>query len=185
MGHLAEAADTPERDALYAADRDRQGYVAGYTKVFAHRPRVYRAWQELNGAVKASMDPVRYEVATVAAAQQVRSAYCSLAHGAVLADLTDTAQAVEVAAGTDPDPERRAIATLARKVVAAPDAITEGDLGELRSLGFTDDDLLDVVLAAAARGFFSSVLGATGAEPDAALTRIDGALRAALLDFRT
>ncbi|MFZ1117558.1 MAG: hypothetical protein WAN44_17210 [Propionibacteriaceae bacterium] len=31
------------------------------------------------------MDPVHYEVATVAAARELRSSYCSLAHGPELA----------------------------------------------------------------------------------------------------
>ena len=58
MSYLAEPARSDEADTLYDADRASLGYVANYSKVFAHRPRVYRAWKELNGAVKATMDPV-------------------------------------------------------------------------------------------------------------------------------
>ncbi|HXQ85658.1 MAG TPA: carboxymuconolactone decarboxylase family protein, partial [Gaiella sp.] len=52
---------------------------------FAERPDVYAAWVELNGAIKASMDLRRYELATLAAARRLRSSYCCLAHGSVLA----------------------------------------------------------------------------------------------------
>jgi hypothetical protein len=74
MSYLAEPARSDEADTLYDADRASLGYVANYGKVFAHRPGS-TAWKELNGAVKATMDPVHYEVATVAAARELRSSY--------------------------------------------------------------------------------------------------------------
>src|SRR6476659_5899084 len=52
---------------------------------FATRPGILAAWQQLNGAIKESMDLRRYELATVAAARRLRSSYCMLAHGGVLA----------------------------------------------------------------------------------------------------
>jgi len=51
----------------------------------------------------------------------------------------------------------------------------------LRKAGLTDDAILDVALAAAARCFFSTVLDATGTEPDAAYrTELEPDLRQAL-----
>jgi hypothetical protein len=50
----------------------------------------------------------------------------------------------------------------------------------LRALGYADGDILDVVVAAATRSFFATVLDATGALPDAALRDQDPALRDAL-----
>src|SRR3954462_4586263 len=69
-------AATGEGAAAYDRDRETLGYVANYTRVFANRPAVLEAWRALNGAVKASMDPRRYELATVAAALRLRSSYC-------------------------------------------------------------------------------------------------------------
>jgi len=43
----------------------------------------------------------------------------------------------------------------------------------LRSLGLTDAELMDVVLAAAARCFFSKTLDALGVEPDAKYAQLD------------
>jgi alkylhydroperoxidase family enzyme len=57
---------------------------ANYERAFAARPDVYRAWRELLTAIRANMDPRRYELATFAAAQRLRSSYCSLAHGSEL-----------------------------------------------------------------------------------------------------
>jgi alkylhydroperoxidase family enzyme len=81
--------DTPADDdavALYDADRERLGYVANYTRLFAHRPAVNAAWQQLNAAIKDAMDLRRYELATLASARELRSSYCALAHGKVLAE---------------------------------------------------------------------------------------------------
>ena len=180
MSHLTEPDATRDVDDLYAADRERLGYVANYTRAFAHRPAVYRAWQGLSKAIRATMDPVRYEVATLAAAGELRSSYCSLAHGEILAGQVGDDVAHQVATGGQTEETYTAIAELARKVAASAADITPADLVPLRGLGFGDADLLDVILAAAARCFFSSVLDATGAEPDAAYARIPEPLRSVL-----
>jgi alkylhydroperoxidase family enzyme len=78
---------------LYETDRTTQGYVANYTRTFAHRLAVYEAWQQLRAAITANMDPRRYELATLAAARSLRSSYCTLAHGKILAQRFSTRQA--------------------------------------------------------------------------------------------
>jgi uncharacterized peroxidase-related enzyme len=174
----------PTVAALFDRDRAQQGYVANFTKVFAHRPAVYEAWRALNGAVKATMDPRRYELATVAAALRLRSSYCSLAHGKVLAEQFDGADAVRELVthpgGAGLGEVDRAVVRLADTVAAGASRMSEEDLAELRALGVPEDEILDVVLAAAARCFFSTVLDAVGAEPDAAFSGLPGPLREAL-----
>ena len=161
----------PGLAALYADDEGSLGYIANYTRTFSPRPEVYRAWRQLNGAIKGGMDQRRYEVATVAAARELRSSYCALAHGAVLARHHLPASGVRalITDADDPalDPVDRAVAGLAAKVAGGGFAITEADLAPLRELGVSDPEILDVVLAAAARCFFSTVLDATGTRPDA------------------
>ena len=73
-----------------------------------------------------------------------------------------------------------AVMELAAKV--ARDATTVGpeDVDRLRSLGLGDDEILDVVLAAAVRCFFSKTLDAVGAEPDATFMQLDPLLRESL-----
>jgi uncharacterized peroxidase-related enzyme len=130
------------------------------------------------------MDPRRYELATVAAALRLRSSYCALAHGKVLAEQFDGADAVRgiVAdpAGAGPSDVDRAVLRLADKVAAGGSRMSEEDFAELRALGLPDEEILDVVLAAAARCFFSTVLDAVGAEPDAGFHGLPGPLREAL-----
>lgn len=165
----ADPAD-PDAERFFAQDRDRLGYVANFSRTFAVRPAAYAAWQQLGGAIKSGMDLRRFELATVAAARELRSSYCTLAHGAVLAEnfLPDATvrDLVQDPDSADLDPADRAVVTLATLVARDATAVRAADLAELRSLGFTDPEILDVVLAAAARCFFSTVLDATGTQPD-------------------
>jgi uncharacterized peroxidase-related enzyme len=130
------------------------------------------------------MDLRRYELATLAAARRLRSSYCSLAHGAVLADRFLAPEQVRDAAvdhrNAGLEPVDIAVMDLAEKVAGDASSITSDDLVPLRDLGFTDPEILDVILAAAARCFFSKVLDATGARPDVAFHALDPDLRAAL-----
>jgi uncharacterized peroxidase-related enzyme len=160
----------PALAELYEADRATFGYVPNLTRAFSLRPGVYAAWRELNGAIKAGMDLRRYELATVAAARRLRSSYCMLAHGSVLADRflePDSLRAIVAdhrEAGLDAVDV--AVMDLAEKVADDATAVTQDDVDRLRGLGMTDPEILDVVLAAAARCFFSKVLDGVGALPD-------------------
>jgi uncharacterized peroxidase-related enzyme len=170
---------------MYESDRAGLGYVTNYTKAFSLRPPVMRAWVGLAGAIKAGMELRTYELATVAAARQLRSSYCSLAHGKILAEqvLDGPDQARE--AFVDPAssglrPVDVAVMNLAGKVAADATSVTEDDVQRLRDLGCSDTDILDVILAASVRCFFSKVLDATGSLADSTFRSLDPALRDAL-----
>jgi uncharacterized peroxidase-related enzyme len=173
--------DTPTDQRFFDRNRAPAGHVPNYVKTFAARPQVYDAWKQLSGAIRESMDLRRYELATLAAATALKSSYCSLAHGQILADKYYTSEEV-AALVSEPavDPVDRAIMTFARKVALAADTITQDDVDELKSAGLTDDDVLDVVLAAAVRCFFSKTLDATGTRADAAFNSLPDTLRTAL-----
>jgi uncharacterized peroxidase-related enzyme len=155
---------------LYDADRARQGYVANYTRVFALRPAVYDAWLALNTAIKGGMDLRRYELATLAAARRLRSSYCALAHGTVLRDKFYDPATLEKIASDHHDAGLDALDTaimdFADKVAHDASTITAADVERLRHLGLDDAEIFQVVLAAAARCFFSTAIDAAGAEPD-------------------
>ncbi|MEU4608786.1 carboxymuconolactone decarboxylase family protein [Kribbella sp. NPDC023972] len=173
--------DSPSDQGFFDRNRAPAGHVPNYVKTFAARPEVYDAWKQLNGAIRAAMDQRRYELVTLAAATALKSSYCSLAHGQILADKFYTSE--EVAAlveGPALDPVDRAIMTFARKVALAADSVTQADVDELKAVGLSDDDVLDVTLAAAARCFFSKTLDATGTPPDAAYNTLPETLRKAL-----
>lgn len=170
---------------LYAAEQEVFGFLPNLVRTFSLRPEVYLAWKQLNGAVKGGMELRRYELATIAAARVLRSSYCALAHGSVLMDrgfLEPDALRAVVADYRDAglDEVDVAVMDLAAKVAEDATSVEQADVDRLRSLGLSDQDILDVVLAAAARCFFSKVLDAVGAEPDAKYGQLDPPIRDAL-----
>ena len=175
--------DTPAESELYEADRQQQGYVANMTRLFAHRPELWAAWRQLVTALRGSMDWRRYELVTVAAARELRSSYCMLAHGKVLVqEFYDPDQVRAIVEGHGPlDEVDRAVMELAAKVARDATTVTAGDIARLRALGLSDPEILDVVAAASARCFFSKTLDALGAEPDAAYRELDAGLVDALV----
>jgi alkylhydroperoxidase family enzyme len=149
--------------------------TTNHERAFAERPKVYAAWQQLNGAIKAGMELRRYELATLAAARRLRSSYCCLAHGSVLIERFDECVR-EIAldhraAGLDEVDV--AVMDLAERVVDDATSIGDDDLQRLRDLGLSDTDIMDVVLAAAARCFFSKTLDALGVRPDASYAELE------------
>ena len=157
--------------------------ATNYELAFEQRPEVYAAWVQLNSSIKTGMDLRRYELATLAAARKLRSSYCCLAHGTVLAERFGEPVA-EIAA------DHRAaglgeidvaVMDLAEKVADDAAAINDADLQRLRDLGLSQQDIMDVVLAAAARCFFSKTLDALGVLPDSSYSELDPALREVLV----
>ena len=156
--------------------------MTNYERAFAERPEVYVAWQQLNGAIKAGMDLRRYELATLAAAQRLRSSYCSLAHGKVLLEQFGEPVADIVRdRRSSLDETDAAVMDLAERVVDDATSIDDADLRPLRDLGLSDVEIMDVVLAAAARCFFSKTLDALGVLPDASFAELDPETRDVLV----
>lgn len=170
---------------LYATEEEVFGFLPNLVRALSLRPDAYFAWKRLNGAVKGGMDLRRYELATIAAARELRSSYCMLAHGSVLMDKGFLEPEALRAVVSDHrtaslDEVDVAVMDLAAKVASDATSVEQADIDRLRSLGLSDRDVLDVVLAAAARCFFSKVLDAVGAEPDAKYGQLDPALREVL-----
>ena len=179
-----ETASAAETEAI-DVDRSQLGYLPNFTGVLARRPAAYLAWKQLMGAVRDGMDLRRYELATLAAAKRLRSSYCMLAHGSVLRERFYEPEEVRAiatdhrAAGLDATDV--AVMDLAEKVAADATAITQADVDRLRDLGLSDEDVIDVVLAAALRCFFSKTLDALGVQADARFAELDPELRDALV----
>jgi uncharacterized peroxidase-related enzyme len=178
---VPEAEATGAVAEMYDADREAFAGLPNFTQAFSLRPEVYAAWRHLNGAIKANMDLRRYELATVAAARRLRSSYCTLAHGSVLMakflEPTSVRALVDDFRTADLEPAELAVMKLADKVADDATSVTQADIDQLRSLGLTDNEILDVVLAAAARCFFSKTLDALGVEPDPKYSELEPDLR--------
>jgi uncharacterized peroxidase-related enzyme len=169
---------------MYEQNQARLGYVPNFAKAFSLRPHVMDGWAHLQKSIRSTMDSRRYELVTLAAARALRSSYCSLAHGRVLEaqffsaeDVTRIARRDEV---SSLERVEVAVMAFAEKVVRQADSVTREDVDLLRRHGLTDGEIFDVAAAAAARCFFSKILDALGAEPDASYEALEPALREAL-----
>jgi len=176
---VAEA--TGDVAALYERAQAGMGYVPNYTKLFSQNPAAMAAWGKLLGSVRSRMDTRRYELTTLAAACALRSSYCSLAHGTVLQEqVLSPVQLTAVAAdftAADLAPSEVAMMAFAGQIARDATAITAADIDQLRGHGFSDAEIFDLAATAAARCFFSKLLDALGAEPDAVYLELDDELR--------
>ena len=131
----------------------------------------------------------RYELVTFAAATALQCTYCSIAHGDVLFKnffSSDQIQAiVKDFRNAGLSAEEIALMAFAQKVIKHASKVTQEDMDELRGFGLSDKEILDVVLVATARSFFSKTLDALGMEPDDAYLHLEPALLQALATGRS
>jgi uncharacterized peroxidase-related enzyme len=177
--------DEAEGDVRAMYEQEAQsGYVANYVKVFSHRPPVMAAWNTLIGAIRSTVDLRRYELVTLAAARALHSSYCMLAHGKILRDQFFTpAQLAHIAGDTATAPlEPAEIAMMAYvdKLVRDASTIDAADIQTLRDHGFADAEIFDIAAVASARCFYSTLLDALGAEPEATFAELESELQTAL-----
>lgn len=165
---------------LYRRQQGRLGYLPNYAKLYCYRPAVMEAWAGLAKELRRHLDDRAYCLITLAAARAMGNSYCSLAHGRKLMKQGISAEDLEAilreeAAAPLSDAER-AMVHVAAKVARDATSVEQGDIDELRRLGYSDAQVFDIVAAAAARCFFSRIPDALGAQPDPHLGEIDPAL---------
>jgi uncharacterized peroxidase-related enzyme len=157
----------------YKKQRDAWGYLPNYALAFATRPDVAEAWNTLNNAVRGHMDRRRYELVTIAAAREYRSTYCVAAHSKFLRDACDDESTMRAIAadpsGANLDATDRALVDFATQVARDASSITAADVQQLRDLGLSEPEVVDVVFAASARAFFTKALDALGVQADVQL----------------
>ena len=169
--------EVPDESALgadatewYRRQRESWGYLPNYAAAFALRPDVAEAWNALNGSIRHHMDRRRYELVTIAAAREYRSTYCAAAHSKFLRDDCGDEPTMRAFAadpsGATLDATDRAVVTLAAKVARDAASVTTADIEHVRAQGLGEDEIVDVVLAAAARSFFTKVLDGLGVQAD-------------------
>jgi uncharacterized peroxidase-related enzyme len=175
-----EEAEGPVRE-MYEHARGRFGYVPNWSQAFSLRPGVMDGWVALLRSIQSNLPVRTYELATLAAARALRSSYCSLAHGSVLAkQVFDPATVTAIVSDTPEsplEPRERAMMAFVEQVVLNADRITPADVDGLRSHGYRDEEIFDIAAAATARCFFSKLLDALGVQPDASFNEMDPTLR--------
>lgn len=168
---------------LYAEDLAAIGYVPSHTRVMALNPEAVRAFEALIKAVAPGLGMRRYELVTLAAAGAIGSVSCVLAHGQKSLKYIDADELERIArdfrnAGLSP--AEVAMMEYAANLSRDSASMTERDAEVLREHGFSDREIVDIALAAAARNFYSRALHALGVDPDVP-PKLEPALREALL----
>lgn len=176
-------ADGTVRD-MYDQVQNRFGFVPNWAKAFSLRPGILDGWTALVKSIQSNLPVRSYELATLAAARAIRSSYCSLAHGNVLATKVFDAPAVTAIMKNESasplEARERVMMAFAEKVALNADRVTAADIEDLRSHGYRDEEIFDLAAAAAARCFFAKLMDALGVQADPAFNDLDPALRQAL-----
>ncbi len=150
-GHVAE---------MYRKDLELDGLVYSHTRALAVNPEAHEAFEALIRAIVPSIGVRTFELATLAAARGIQSRHCLLAHGmkTLRAGVTDEAGLTQIAtdyrdAGlSDADV---AVMAYAERLSTDAASMTDADSQALRDVGYTDRQIVDITLAAAARNFAS------------------------------
>lgn len=77
-------------------------------------------------------------------------------------------------------PDEVAVMTFARKMTLHAHEVGPDDYKELRGFGLSEEEILDILLASAIRGFISKTMDGLGTTPDAASWEFEPALLTAL-----
>ena len=185
MAIITELSDAERSELtaqLYADDIDELGFVASHTRVLALDPEAYAAGDALFGALARSLGRRRYELVTLAASLGVSSKHCRLAHGRKALELFSRDDLVRIARDYETaglPPAEVEMMRFAQKVGTAASSMTDADSQRLRDAGFTDREIVDIALAAAARNYFSRAIQALAVDVDP--SPLDDELQQALL----
>lgn len=155
---------------IYDSDVKYQGFVAAHTQVMTINVEAYDAWENLIGAIASSMGKRRYELVTLAAALGARSEHCRLAHGKKSLSFVGEDELIAIARDYLSAPSLSAaeiaMMAFAEKVSADAASMTDDDGARLRDAGFTDREIVDIALAAAARNYYSRAIQALAVPVD-------------------
>lgn len=116
--------------AMYVSAEESYGYLPNMYRIFGHRPEVMEKWGALLASIRGHMSLRRYELVTLAAARELKSSYCMLAHGSVLLregfSETQLADTATDGAHAPLDEAEREMMRFAAKVVRDATSITRG-----------------------------------------------------------
>lgn len=157
--------------AMYERDLRDDGVVFTHTQVLAINPEAHHAFETLIRAIVPSIGVRTYELATLGAARGIPSPHCLLAHGrkALRAEALDEDQLERVALDYESAGLSEADVAVMRyseKLSTDAASMTDADSQALRDQGYTDRQIVDITLAAAARNYLSRTLRALAVPVD-------------------
>jgi uncharacterized peroxidase-related enzyme len=156
--HPISRFDVPDLDDLPAdireqilAVQEKSGFVPNVFLAFARRPAEFRAFFAFHDALMDSnegLTKAERELIVVATSAVNSCLYCVVAHGAILRiRMKNPLIADQVAtnpAKADLTERQRHIVEFALKVAGDSANVTDDDLADMRTKGFTDDEIWDI-----------------------------------------
>ena len=164
--------DEPERK-LFTKAAERVGFVPNVFRAYAWRPERFRAWfTHFKGLMEGTpgLSAREREMISVTVSQANGCLYCLVAHGAALRQLSDDrvdADRITIDYRRGDLTEReRAMLDFVVKVTKEPLTCEESDIEDLRAVGFSDEDVWDIIEVAAMYNFTNRLSMATGMLPN-------------------
>jgi len=153
--------------------RAKPGFVPNVYRAYGLRPQQLRGFMALYDSImidESGLTKAEREMIAVAVSAQNHCFYCLTAHGAVLRVRSkDELQADAIAANYRAaalSPRQRAMLDFAVKLTVASDTSSDADIDGLRSHGFSDEDIMDIVQTAAFFNYSNRVASALELRPN-------------------
>jgi uncharacterized peroxidase-related enzyme len=183
---IAEKDATGRIAEIYSKERAPLGFVPESARCLTTRPDLLPLFDEFFDGVRSgfSLGAREWCLITFIAAKHLRSTYCSQVYSQRLIALLGSKDAVlaiqrDFRAAGLPDKDVAMLA-YAEKVTTDAHRVTQSDIDQLRSAGFTDRQISDIALCASFRCFLSKFVDAVGAVPEGALADSDAEFRSAM-----
>ncbi|MBN3744199.1 peroxidase-related enzyme [Burkholderia sp. Se-20373] len=167
--------DLPEdiRERI-AAVQEKSGFIPNVFLTLAHRPDEFRAFMAYHDALMdkpGNLSKAEREMIVVATSAVNQCQYCVIAHGAILRiRAKDPLIADQVAANyrkADITARQKAMLDFAMKVSQAAHLVGETDFDTLKSHGFIEEDVWDIMAISAFFGMSNRIANVTNMRPNA------------------
>src|SRR5262249_46043500 len=147
LKHIATESANDRARSLLDAVKSKLGLVPNMVRAMANSPAVLDGYLQFSAALNKGSLPARVrEQISLAVAQANGGDYCPAAHSTIGKAVGLTAEQVrDSRLGTAVDPKTDALIRFAVKVVERRGRVSDADLDEIRSAGFNDGAIADVV----------------------------------------
>ncbi|WP_262298482.1 carboxymuconolactone decarboxylase family protein [Microvirga sesbaniae] len=183
---IEEEQATGQVAEIYERQKAQLGFVMEAAKCFTARPDLLPIYTDFSDRIRAgfSLGLREWRLITLIAAKHIPSTYCSHVYSRQLIDDLGSKEAVlavqrDFRAAGLPDRDVEMLA-YAEKVVREASRITPADIGRLRGVGFSDQQICDIALCAAFRCFVSRFFDAMGAGTEPVFIDDDAEFRATM-----
>lgn len=146
VAHTSDSAIGTAKDRLVEIE-GRHGSVGSMVATMAGSPSVVSGYLDLSRAMKRSrLDRAISERISLAVQESLGCELCLEAHAAAARSVGVSDHEIELARqGTSADPTIALVVEFGLRVHLDPSSVTDHDVDRLRSAGFRDRDILDIV----------------------------------------